>query len=163
VTAALVRSRISFAVSLLAFSLAADAEIFRCVAPDGEVSFADHPCPAGAQQRIEAVQYNRGWNSAAVMDANRALLDSYNARIDRQRARRAAAATAPPQESPPDIPDEPSPPVDTQDESCPDPPQTDAPDCGPDCGHWQRPPPGVSTYGPPSRFPRSPRAPMNLR
>jgi hypothetical protein len=89
------RACVTFALSLLAACPAVQAEISRCPQPVGSIGFADRACPPGVRQRIATVTIRNGdWNAASVMDAERGLLQSDDARVGRERGRAVQTADA---------------------------------------------------------------------
>jgi len=79
-----VNGRILFCLScLLASATAWPVEVYRCVAPDGSVSFQQGPC-AGTGERVEPGEVQAAWTGLRA--GERRLYHSYRRR-DRERAR----------------------------------------------------------------------------
>lgn len=63
------------------------AEVYRCIEPDGRVTFGDTPCPTGEVYRHSVQAPLSGWDPYSIMIQNAQMLSDYEARLARQRDR----------------------------------------------------------------------------
>lgn len=63
------------------------AEIYRCIEPDGRVTFGDTACPTGEVYRESVQAPWSGWDPYSIMIQNARMLSDYEARLARQRDR----------------------------------------------------------------------------